>query len=200
MNSMSLVRTFVAVVPPEDILDQLGHLVDRLHRLPSASCKWVSRAQLHLTLRFLGESSQAQTDIVAKALGKVTGAAFEITLNRVGGFPSLRQPRVLWLGGVSGVEHLAALAAKVEEAAVVSGFPPETRAFDAHLTLARVRRTPSSPFPPELTEALKTVPSFTWRVSRFFLVQSNLTPQGSIYTTLHEYSLTQSAPHASPLL
>ena len=189
-------RTFVAVVPPRDVLDRMAGYLDRLRPLAPSSYKWAPRAQLHVTLRFLGESSRTQADAVAEALGKLKADAFEISLNRAGGFPRLDRPRVLWIGGVSGTQNLAALAAKVEEAAVGSGFPPETKAFNAHLTLARVRsprirdsRACGPSLPPELLEALKTAPSFTWRVSRFSLVESALTPRGPIYTALREYSL-----------
>ncbi|MDR1623288.1 MAG: RNA 2',3'-cyclic phosphodiesterase [Synergistaceae bacterium] len=177
-------RTFVAVTPPEDVLDRMEDWLTRLR--PLAPYKWVSRAQLHLTLRFLGEASRAQTDVVAEALDKLKFDPFAICLGRVGGFPHLGRPRVLWTGEISGTKDIAALAAKVEETAVGSGFPPETKKFNAHLTLARA---PGTAPPPELVKALKTVPSFSWLVSRFSLVRSELTPRGPIYTPLREYPL-----------
>jgi 2'-5' RNA ligase len=178
-------RTFVAVTPPEYVLDRMADYVGRLR--PLAPYKWVSRAQLHLTLRFLGEAPRSQVDAVAEALHRAEGAAFEVDLGRVGGFPHIERPRVLWIGGIAGMENLAALAEKVEKAAVDSGFPPETKKFNPHLTLARARDV--SALPPELAKALKPVPSLVWRVSRFSLIQSELTPKGPIYTSLKEYLL-----------
>ncbi|MDR1978396.1 MAG: RNA 2',3'-cyclic phosphodiesterase [Synergistaceae bacterium] len=173
-------RTFVAVTPPEEVLDRMAGWAAQLR--PLAPYKWVSRAQFHVTLRFLGEAPLAQVDALAESLGALKAAAFEMSLDRFGGFPDLQRPRVLWLGGTTGAKDLADLAAKVEEVAVRSGFPPETKKFNAHLTLARTRD--ALPL-----KTLPAVPAFKWRVSRFFLVQSELTPGGPIYTPLREYSL-----------
>lgn len=185
-TSQTQIRAFIAAVPPEEVLDRMAAFVARLR--PLAPYKWVGRAQLHLTLRFLGETSPEQLERTAEALGRAEmGNAFEVGLNRAGGFPNLTRPRAIWLGGEVGAKELTALAARVEKVAQDSGFPAETKRFNAHLTLARPRNEET--VPPTLLKALETVPVFEWRCDRFFLMKSQLTPTGPIYTTLREYPL-----------
>jgi 2'-5' RNA ligase len=193
IKAEGLIRAFVAVVPPEELVERMTQFVGRLR--PLAPWKWVGRAQLHLTLRFLGETPAAQVERVRKALtgieadGAFDDGAFEICMNRAGGFPNLTRPRVLWLGGDRGAKELTALASLVEQASVRAGYPPETKRFSPHLTLARLRNGGESSLPAELLKALQAVPSFSWRCDRFFLMQSRLTPTGPIYTRLQEYRL-----------
>ncbi|MDR3231191.1 MAG: RNA 2',3'-cyclic phosphodiesterase [Synergistaceae bacterium] len=179
------VRSFVAVAPPNDVLDRMASFVARLRSL--APYKWVGRAQLHLTLRFLGEAPASRVERIADALEGSGAGAFDIRLNRAGGFPNLTRPRVLWLGADLGAKELAALAERVEHIAVETGFPPEPKRFSPHLTLARLRNaeTPAG----ALSRALADAPSFSWRCERLFLVQSRLTSTGPIYTTLREYPM-----------
>lgn len=181
-----LVRAFVAAIPPEDVLDSMAAFVARLR--PLAPFKWVGRGQLHLTLRFLGEAPAVQVEAVSAALEKIdAGKAFDIRLDRAGGFPNLNRPRALWMGGEAGAKELAALAARAEKAAIEAGYPAETKRFSPHLTLARPRT--EGTIPPDLAAALESVPVFSWRCDRFFLIRSRLTPAGPVYTVLREYPL-----------
>ncbi|NLL36882.1 MAG: RNA 2',3'-cyclic phosphodiesterase, partial [Fretibacterium sp.] len=118
-------RTFVAVVPSEEVLDALEGYLRRLR--PLARCRWVSRPQLHLTLRFLGERPPEEVEKVKAALSGVMVEPFEASLNGVGGFPNLNRPRVLWLGMRDGAEALSALASRVESALEGVGIERESR-------------------------------------------------------------------------
>ena len=183
-----ILRTFVAVVPPDDVLEAMTVFVSKLR--PLAPYRWVSRAQLHLTLRFLGEAGQERVEAMADALEKLdAGESFELRLDRTGAFPpGAAKPRVIWLGCGAGGEKLTALAVKVEQAAINSGFAPEAKKFTPHLTLARARG--EEPMPPALASALKSTPSFAWNVSRFHLVKSDLTSGKPVYSLLREYKLS----------
>lgn len=190
-EEMSL-RAFVCVEPPPEVTDEIERYVAALRAFaPRGEYKWVSRAQLHLTLRFLGEAparKAASMDRALRALG--APGAFEITVAGGGGFPNLNRPRVLWMGVRDGLSALGELAGLVEEAAVSSGYERESRKFTAHLTLARLR---GEGFVPEaLKEALSEVgkpPAFSWRCRGFVLKRSVLTPSGPVYTNLGEYGL-----------
>src|SRR5678816_2625936 len=60
--------------------------------------RWVSPDNWHLTLKFLGETSAAQVESLNAALHDVARRhrAFDMTLGTFGGFPNLRNPRVLF--------------------------------------------------------------------------------------------------------
>lgn len=173
------IRAFVAVLPSEAAALEMECLLSRLR--PLARCRWVSRAQLHVTLRFLGELPPAAVERVREALASVAVQPFDITLNRAGAFPSLDRPRAIWLAGGRGAAELSALVGRVDEALSGAGIPRETRPFRPHLTLAR--SDGSSP-PPALRRALEHVPSFAWHCDAFALMRSRLMPQGAVYTKL----------------
>jgi len=125
-------RLFVACEVPEAALDAVEQRAAAM-RLPG---RRIPRAQMHLTLQFLGE--QPDVDAVARALGELDGAPFEVQLGGAGAFPNARQASVVWLGVTRGADGLARLAAAVEQATAAIGIAREEREFVPHLTLARL--------------------------------------------------------------
>jgi RNA 2',3'-cyclic 3'-phosphodiesterase len=137
-------RLFVAVPLPAETIAAVTGLVESVRSLGvpggGRDVRWVRLEGLHVTLRFLGPTPESR---VAPSLAAVRSTApaiepFEIVLGGAGAFPSGgRRPRALWLGVQTGAEDLTAAAAEVDRALVTAGWPPETRPFRAHLTLAR---------------------------------------------------------------
>ena len=100
--------------------------------------RWVPPDRYHVTLKFLGEVDDERVEALAGALH---GAAretepFEVELSGVGAFPTIRRPRVLWLG-VDASPRLRSLKQDVEWAMAGEGFEREARTFHPHLTLGR---------------------------------------------------------------
>jgi 2'-5' RNA ligase len=119
-------RLFVAVWPPDDVISRLA----RVPRPEARGVRWIPAANLHVTLRFLGE---AEPDDARAALD---GTRFPRAVAELG-------PRVRRLGGrslVLPVAGLQALAGAVTVATAGVGKPPDTRPFTGHITLARLRR------------------------------------------------------------
>lgn len=173
------IRAFVAVLPSEAAAREMERLLNRLR--PLARCRWVTRMQLHMTLRFLGKRPPAVIDRVREALAAVAVSPFDIELNRAGAFPNLTRPRTLWLGGDRGSAELTGLAEQVDDALFAAGLEREDRPFRPHLTLARCNGTP---LPPPLLKELEHVPAFAWRCGGIVLMRSRLTPQGAVYAEL----------------
>src|SRR4051812_119950 len=90
-------RVFIAVDLPEDVRGKLGE-VERELRLASSSARWVAPESIHLTLKFIGEISEAGLDQVDEALAGLTWRPFPVVVRGVGFFPGERSPRVLWAG------------------------------------------------------------------------------------------------------
>lgn len=86
-------RLFVAIDLPERIKDDL---TATYIALPGA--RWTGQAQLHLTLRFIGEVPGDKAEGIASTLRQVNGPAFSLRLSTVGYFPPRRDPRILWAG------------------------------------------------------------------------------------------------------
>lgn len=183
-------RTFVAVFPPQDVVDSLAALVERVRR-PGDGVSWVKPQNLHYTLRFLGELEERRVEAACRAAaGAVVGMApFPAALGAPGAFPNFRRPRVLWVGMETGAEELELLARSLDEALRREGFGPPDKPFRAHLTVGRVRE-PGGGGGPEVTGRLpgeRAEGRFT--VDRLTVVHSTLNPRGSIYRPVGEYPL-----------
>jgi len=179
-------RLFVAVTLPPALQDQLAEIQRQL-RQTRADVKWVEPHQMHLTLKFLGETADDRLAGLCEALDQAARMlqAFAVTWGGLGRFPPSGVPRVIWAGTQAGGDQLREAARHVDEALAGLGFAREAREFQGHLTLGRVR---SPRGVRELTEAMEglTLPSFApVTVDAVTLFQSTLTPQGPLYTALH---------------
>jgi 2'-5' RNA ligase len=179
-------RAFVAIDLPESIRAALRRK-QASFRSASPEARWTHPEGIHLTLKFLGEISDAQEREVSeslKNLGLFEG--FAIGLKGFGFFPDARRPRVFWVG-VEAPGNLSRLATQVEEAMKGIGFPREERAFRPHLTLARFR----VPQPQPALQALLTQQGEqelgNFEVSEFFLFESKLSPQGAEYRKVERF-------------
>lgn len=106
----------------------------------TAGLRWIPPANLHLTIWFLGELSEARGSAVLEALAPpLSMQAFDISLEGFGAFPPAGAPRVLWMGVSRGRNELARAHELVGTRLLPWGFPPEGRAYSAHLTIARVK-------------------------------------------------------------
>lgn len=192
---MGVVRAFVAIALPQDLLDRLGQvsaeLQDRLAGLPM---RWTTPGNLHLTLKFLGEVSEANLPIF-EAILQTEGAQippFEIRIGGFGVFPNPSRPRVLWVG-VEAPQALAVLQRRIEAEASRLGYPPEERPFSPHLTLGRVARAAQPGDVRRIGEALWMFePGFLGaaQVEDVRLYRSDLRPGGPVYTCLYSFPLT----------
>ena len=186
-------RTFIAIEIPEEIRNSLAQIQSHL-KYSGADVKWVAPANIHLTLKFLGEIDEKKCEAVKSALDIIAKDthAFEISLKDIGAFPKIDHPRVIWAGLDKGAKESTELAGKIDEALSKIGFAKESRPFAAHLTLGRVRSGKNK-------EALKAKidslqgPEASGQgaenISSVILFHSKLTPTGSIYTKLHETKL-----------
>jgi 2'-5' RNA ligase len=171
-------RIFIAAPLPEQAAAEIAALVDRVRAagVPGGGrdVRWVRLDGLHLTLRFLGPTLEDRVE-AARAAVRVAAAAtkpFDLAIGGAGTFPTAARPRALWLGVGDGAEALASLAAQVDRALVDAGWPPETRPFRAHLTLARADGVPAgSSIGARLVEAAATL-RVAFRVERVGLFES----------------------------
>ena len=107
----------------------------------------------------------------------------------LGGFPSLKSPRVLWAGITAGVPDLVQLAAGIDRGLAPLGFPPEARPLRGHLTIGRVRSPRGGR---ELAAAVGAAgaPAFgSWTAPEVVLYESRLRPTGALYTPVSRHPL-----------
>lgn len=200
-----MIRAFVAVELSPDLREALAQVQSRIRKViqdrsPSdPRIQWVGPGSIHLTLKFLGEIEEAQVEDIRTALAPAIGSLpkFTVEVGGLGGFPDLRAPRVLWVGGTGPegrIEPLAALAQTVEQALEPLGFALETKLFHPHLTLARIkdrnREVGRVLADPHVSGALGWTERLgSLAVERVSLMKSDLKPSGAVYTRLWEVPL-----------
>ncbi len=181
-------RIFVAVFPAPESQRAAAAVIEGLRR-PGDGVSWVRPDNLHYTLRFIGEVGEDGARRVGLACDDAVrgGAAFDAELGVAGAFPDARRARVLWLGLVAGAGPLVALAGALDAALERRGFDRERRRFEPHLTLGRVRAS-GADWSAALA-GLPALPRARFRVDRLCVVESTLSPKGSIYAVRHEARL-----------
>ena len=176
------VRTFVCVEVPPTIRARIEALQRALRR-SDVPISWVKPANIHLTIKFLGDVPASKIDDVRQAVERACEPIppFEITAAGAGCFPSAKSPRVLWVGLNPLPDELRKLHANVEAELERIGFAREAKRFSPHLTIARVR----DPFKARTTvdELIKTgFAAETFNAAEVIVMRSELHPAGSVYT------------------
>jgi RNA 2',3'-cyclic 3'-phosphodiesterase len=186
------VRLFIAIATPESIRTAFAALL-RDFRPLAPQLKWVRPENLHVTLKFLGETDPQKLGPLQNALSAVRSPEpVNLEFRGLGFFPNEIRPRVLWAGMEASV-NLKTLAADVDQAVHQIGFTLEERLYAPHLTLARI----SVPIiPPKLLQAIneKSGQSFgSLTTQEFHLIESKLKPAGAEYTTLQSFRFASEA-------
>jgi RNA 2',3'-cyclic 3'-phosphodiesterase len=185
------VRTFVAGPLPQGCQSLLAELQGKMRPL-GADVRWMAIPSIHLTLKFLGEIDEAMVPRLVDSLRNSSAgeSPFKLSLHGLGGFPNLRNPRVIWCGLSGDSERLGTLQSKVEQACEPLGFPPEEREFHPHLTLGRVQGKRNLQ---GVLDYIRIAPAFefVFEVDRFHLYKSVLSPRGATYTVLDTIELTR---------
>ncbi len=186
---MENIRTFIAVDIPQEIKMEIDKAISELRPL-APEIRWVKAANLHLTLRFLGDiSKDLVSDLASELAQNLNGfGQFQISLAGVGGFPNLKKARVIWIGAGEGCQRMTEVAASVEKACISGGFGKADKPFSCHLTIGRVK------FPKGHEKLVSHIESMQFRsplfpVSEVAIFKSDLLPAGPKYTRLETVPL-----------
>ncbi|MCA9081738.1 MAG: RNA 2',3'-cyclic phosphodiesterase [Planctomycetaceae bacterium] len=174
------VRLFIAAaVPPgtalRRLMRELGELDPGLRLVDG---------DLHLTLKFLGDTPWERTVEVTDMLRAICERApsCELNLQGIGAFPRLERPQVVW-AGIAPTEPVVALAREIESTCAELGFPREDRPYRPHVTLARVKGRPSRELPGWIASHASTT-FHGFELNEVTLYQSELRRSGPVYTPL----------------
>jgi 2'-5' RNA ligase len=180
-------RTFISVPVPEN--EQINLLLSNLKKFKEV--KPVTSKNLHVCLRFLGETTDADIEKIKEKMESLHGTGqFSFKLHGYGAFPDMDFMRVLWIGveDGEGKQKLQELYELLEPKLVEIGFQKESREFTPHLTVGRVRRKPSDVL--RGTKDLYKDQDFgEVSVKQVHLMKSELKPSGAKYKILHSVEL-----------
>ena len=155
-----------------------------------ADVKWVNSENIHITLKFLGDTEESLLPEIQQRLSKklFNYKPFCIRISGVGSFPPGKHPRVIWVGTEES-SSLKALQAEVESEMEALGYAAEERPFLAHITLGRVKSGR------RLTEVARKLADSretaigNFEVRSIKLMKSELGRGGPVYTCLAELPL-----------
>ena len=182
-------RLFIALPLPDEVETLLGKLIADF-RQKSGNVKWVPPENVHLTLKFLGDTDDGLAGPLEELMASsVEGIApFRMTFEGVGAFPNSRKPRVVWIGLV-GAEPLTTISRRLEQGVVALGFKREKRAFRPHATVARIKYVGHASRLASLLDRWADASFGSMEVGAIHLKRSQLTPEGAIHSTVHSTNL-----------
>ncbi|PIQ88836.1 MAG: RNA 2',3'-cyclic phosphodiesterase [Candidatus Omnitrophica bacterium CG11_big_fil_rev_8_21_14_0_20_42_13] len=187
-------RTFIAIELSKELQNKLNFLEDKLKH-NSADVKWVKPENIHLTLKFLGNTGEEKLEPIKKILDNlaVRFKKFSLEISGLGAFPGLKSPRVIWIGSnvINDNQNIILNMVKIlDEELEKLGFPKEKKRFHAHATIGRVRSSKNMQILKESLEKNIKFKAGILEANKISLIQSTLTPSGSIYTPIHTVKLT----------
>lgn len=196
---MTLLRVFIAVEIPPSIRQAITTQTGSLRAaLGPALVRWVPGESMHLTLKFIGDVSPANVELLKQMLAAETGgsAPFQMEIGGLGAFPNTRRARVIWIG-IQAPAALESLQHGIESACARLGYETEARPFSPHLTIGRVKQQVSAGDQHNIRTALENTHVGALgvaEISAVHLFKSDLQPTGSVYTRLFSAPLkTQEA-------
>lgn len=151
---------------------------------------WTDPMAVHITLKFLGEIDDSMIEDISRGMkdASKTVPPFTIKGAGAGGFPNLKNPRVIWFG-IEENSSLSTLQAEVDKQLAVIGFPREDRPFRPHLTLCRVREGADGRALGDFVGRKAPEKVLDFRAESFILFESRLNPKGAVYTALRTFTL-----------
>lgn len=184
-------RLFIAIELTAGLRSRLLDHIDRLRQaVPEARASWARAENLHLTLKFLGDTPVSSVEALAAAVEHAAARTtpFQIRAGGCGAFPLRGQPRVLWIGVADATGGLTEVFQALEDECAKAGFPREERAFHPHLTVARLRQPQGARRLADVHQQIAFEPT-TFSVDELCLIRSELMSAGSRYTVIARHEL-----------
>lgn len=188
MNHHDETRAFIAVPLPEKIKILMENIIlDLKNKISDNSVKWVQPNNIHLTLAFIVNVSKVRLDQVASRLLDLQGfQPSTVKLSKIGAFPSLNNPRVIWVG-ITNEEKIVSLAQSIRHTINEITQISDNKSFSAHLTLGRIKPQVTKDQLNKIKQVLfnhPAIPQEAFEITGFCLYESILTPQGPRYSEL----------------
>lgn len=184
-------RTFIAVdiIPNQTMNECLGKLTSQLNE---DRINWVYCKQLHLTLKFLGETENDSIPDIIESLKDIcnTYKPVSVKINGLGVFKNLSNPTVIWFG-IEKNNELEKLKASIDLNLEKFGFEIEKRPFSPHLTIGRVKYIKNVHPLRNIIESYKGQLLSTISVNELIFYESKLNSNGAIYTSISKFTLSK---------
>jgi len=182
-----VIRTFIAI--KTELQPELVKIITLFQKeLKNEAIRWVDPQNMHITVKFIGDTSREQVSQVTDILKIVAGRfpVFSFNLNGVGFFRKDGQPNVLFVKAGS-YDILNELAEEIENRLQPIGFPGELRPFHPHLTMGRIRYLNDKAAFKSLIDKYRQISALNETCRQLIFYQSILNSRGSVYKPLAEF-------------
>jgi 2'-5' RNA ligase len=194
MQDLKYKRLFVAIgiVADDGLKDLVSYLKENL---AGDRINWVNLENIHLTLKFLGETPSYRIEQIVAALEEVAAVnkSIEYSLSKCGIFGSRYDPRVIWLGADKHPEAILKLGKDVIDAMHHAGFDRDRQNYVPHLTLGRIKQISDKQHFQKVISETKPIEYQTLKINEFRLYESVLKAAGPIYSILARFPLKMDA-------
>lgn len=185
---MKRIRSFIALNLDDDVKKKICIIREKFKNLKGL--KLVEYENLHITLKFLGDIDPGQQHEIIKALENACKNIDEITIkvNKMGAFPNLRNPRVVWLG-IEPNPKINKLYENIENNLYNIGFEREGKKFHPHITIGRNKTNRNNKL---INKKIVDTEDFEILsvVTKVSFIKSTLTPKGPVYNIIKDIKLT----------
>jgi RNA 2',3'-cyclic 3'-phosphodiesterase len=183
---MKRLFTAVKINPGKPFLDAL-HLLES--QLQHEKIKWVEDHNIHVTLKFFGETEEKKIPEINRVLQSVAECtrSFELTLRNLGIFGSSYNPKVIW-AGIEPYHDLVDIMKKIQTELRTIGYEPDRQNIVPHLTLGRIKYLVDKSLFQKRINDFKELTSLPMEVSSFHLYESILKKEGPVYISLKTFS------------
>ncbi|MEK7742474.1 MAG: RNA 2',3'-cyclic phosphodiesterase [Nitrospirota bacterium] len=179
-------RCFISLELPEELKKNIYGYIEKL-KAAGADVKWIPPENLHLTLKFLGDTTEELLKSINERLISLSKShdRFSLQISGAGAFPNIKYPRVVWLG-VHDSEEIIKLQHDIDESMAGLGFKRDEKQFTPHLTIGRVKSMRNKDALIKELATLKEVDFGKIEVINITLMKSELKPGGAEHFKLSE--------------
>ncbi len=153
--------------------------------------RWVRPEQLHLTLKFLGDTNIDHINKIKLSMDESAASFshFQVKYGACGVFPSVRKARVIWISLKEGKIEIENLFQALDQALTSKGFKQETRRYQPHLTIGRITRSLPEDAIEQFLSDHQSFESSHHTTAELILFESRLTEKSAIHTPLYKATL-----------
>ncbi len=179
-------RCFISLELPEELKKNIYGYIEKL-KAAGADVKWIPPENLHLTLKFLGNTQEELLKDINERLFSLAKSyeRFSLQVSGAGAFPNIKYPRVIWLG-VHDSEEIIKLQRDIDESMAGLGFEKDDKQFTPHLTIGRVKSMRNKDALIKELATLKEVDFGKIGVNNITMMKSELKPGGAEHVKLGE--------------
>lgn len=192
------VRLFAALDLPEQSRQVLASFQNTLRETVPLTATWPKSADIHLTLKFLGNVHSGRIDQIIRIMEKICreqGRGIDLWVSGAGLFFSAKQPTVIWAGVGGDTRRIERLHTRLDHGLETIGFARDRRRFRPHLTLARIKRMADKEKKRlrDMIKQFSETESDRFTINAIELYSSRLTSAGAIYTKIFSARFSQTS-------